>query len=175
MKKDLYSDSGLIVILLILGLIFWILSFWLIASTEEGSNIAFDIALCPGLMLNAYLIIRRTKEPFNMITTFSLMIFIGGMSSLKLAAADYSAHFYQEHFRAFRPDRSPTLFIIFIVAAAILELFLILGVLRFCSPIPFHLKKLVPFTLLLITLGDAFWWLCSSFVWIIFNMGGIAG
>jgi hypothetical protein len=123
-------------------------------------------------MLNAYLIIRRTKEPFDMITTVSLMIFIGGMSCLKLAAANYSAHFYQEHFRAFRPDRSPTLFIIFMVVAAILELLLILGVLRFCSPIPFHLKKLVPFTLLLITFGDAFWWLMSSFVWIIFNMGG---
>jgi len=172
MKNNLYSDSGLIAILLILGLIFWILSFWLIASTEERSNIAFDIALCPSLMLNAYLIIRRAKESFNMLTTFSLMIFIGGMSCLKLTAANYSAHFYQEHFRAFRPDRSPTLFIIFMVVAAILELFLILGVLRFCSPIPFHLKKLVPFTLLLITFGDAFWWLMSSFIWIIFNMGG---
>ena len=166
-----------------MGLIFWVFTFWLRVSEEEippfhegGISFFFLFIMAPwlGMLLNAYLIIRLTKEPFNKMTTFSLMLFISGTSALKLVAAFYGADLYQEHFRAFEPETSLTP-CFFILVAAILELFIILGILRFYCPDPLHLKKFIPITLLLITFGDVFWWSVSSFVWIIFHMGGIAG
>jgi hypothetical protein len=158
--------------LLIMGLIFWILSFWLIASTEGGSNIAFDIAFFIALMLNSYLIIRLTKEQFDDMTTVSLILFFSSISALKLIVAFESSNF-DDHYQIMLFDPQHIFFVVTIILA--LDFFLILGILKLHSTNPLQLKTFVPYTLLLLTFGDVFCWFFSGFIWITFNMGGIAG
>ena len=176
MKEDLLINKKVNIIILTVGIIFWIIAFWQ-HNSEEGNGPFLVLIMAPwlGMMLNSYLIIHRTKEKFDILSVFSLILFISGTSALKLVAAFYAADFYQEHFRAFRPDISITLNCYSIIIIAIIELLLIMLILWLYSLKRFSPKKYFIFAFFIFTLGDLFWWFISKLVWIIFHMGGIAG
>lgn len=180
MEKDIHIKLHLNIILIIFGLAFWIIPLWLYFEHPPHPIFIFIIAPWLGLVLNAYLIMRIASKQFTMRTAYSIMVLISGASALKLFLAFHGISLYEEYIRAPGPPYIPYtpsihLNFIFIAIAAIFELLFILVVLRIFSINLFHNKKFIVFTSLIISLGDGLWWLLSYHLFLIFNMGVIAG